>query len=133
VSEQSEIDRLLKLLGGIKPEHLSPPEEEPLAQEEQVDFAEKGEEEHAKLDILIKRLHAIGLKQDIGERKSYANKIFWLVCGWLGIVLLLVALSGANGIGIAISDAVLISLVSGVSVNIIALFAIVANYLFPRR
>ena len=70
-------------------------------------------------------------QQDREQRKAYADKIFWLVCLWLLAVLGLVALAGS--INFELSDTVLIALISTVSVNIIALMAIVANYLFPKE
>jgi hypothetical protein len=70
-------------------------------------------------------------QQDREQRKAYADKIFWLVCLWLLAVLGLAALAG--GKKFELSDTVLIAFISTVSVNIIALMAIVANYLFPKE
>ena len=64
------------------------------------------------------------------QRKEYAGKIFWLVCGWLFVLLTLVFSAGKNWI--SLSDSVLIALITSASVNIIGLMVIVANYLFPK-
>ena len=72
-------------------------------------------------------------RQDIKERKKYARCIFCLVCVWLAAVLAITTASGTKRCPVNLSDAVLIALISGVSVNVIALFAIVTTYLFPKR
>ena len=55
---------------------------------------EKTQEEQKDLEAESKKLDLEGKRQDIEARKSYANKIFTLVCGWLFAMILLVALSG---------------------------------------
>ena len=77
----------------------------------------------------VERLRS--LEQDREQRKKYAGRIFWLVCAWL---LALVAILSCVGTSLyALSDAVLVGLITGASVNIIALMVIVANYLFPKK
>jgi len=120
------------LLKSIKPEQLGETGEA-LAQEEEGAFEKSGEQELAKLEVRRRELEAKSLEQDIEERKKYANKIFWLICVWLTVVLVIMTVNGATRVAFTLSDSVLIALISGVSVNIIALFAIVANYLFPKR
>lgn len=69
-------------------------------------------------------------QQNRAQRKEYAGKIFWLVCAWLAVLTVLVGATGATWL--ALSDTVLVALISGASVNIIGLMVIVASYLFPK-
>ena len=67
-------------------------------------------------------------RQDIKERKKYANRIYCLVVFWLiGIALLLV------WFGDTVNGGVLIALLSGTTVNVLGIFVVVAKYLFPQR
>lgn len=74
-----------------------------------------------------------GIKQDIQERKKYANLIYRLVVGWLVVVGLILGWSGCERVAYKLSDQVLITLISGTTINVLGLFAIVANYLFPKK
>ena len=83
--------------------------------------------------------------QDISERKNYARKLFWMTCGWLIAVLLIVV---ATSVSVAnpcwwpewmptikfckLSDAVLLALIGTTTANVLGLFVIVARYLFPE-
>lgn len=91
---------------------------------------EKTQEEQKDLEAESKKLDLEGKRQDIEARKSYANKIFALVCGWLSLMILLVALSG---FGTQLSDSTLIALITTTTVSVLGLFTIVANYLFKAR
>lgn len=82
--------------------------------------------------------------QDLRQRDQFATSIFQLVVVWLLAVFALIVfdgLGGVQGFGAAryfrikfnISDQVIIALVSGTTVNIIAIFVIVVRNLFPRR
>jgi hypothetical protein len=73
------------------------------------------------------------LQQDREERKKYASSSFWLVCVWLGAMLVLVAFRGFGLWGFELSDAVLITLVSSTTASIVAIFVFVAKYLFHRK
>lgn len=79
--------------------------------------------------ILIERLK--DSQQNREQRKQYANKIFWLVCAWLVVLVIIVGQAGCGRL--ILSDSVLIALISGASINIIGLMVIVANYLFPKN
>ena len=97
-------------------------------------------------DLQRKAVALFGERQDIGERKSYALKLFVLLACWMGFVAICFLLAGfGNGTHAAIyagkigfpffylSDTVLVALLAGATVNLIALFAIVAWYLFPKK
>ena len=92
-------------------------------------------EESEDLDAQRKKTELSGLKQDIDERKKYAGRIFWLVVCWLigvGVVLLLQGFLGAWGI-FKLPDAVLSITVGSTTASIVAIFIVVAKYLFPKR
>lgn len=75
------------------------------------------------------------LQQDIEERRKYAHRIFNLVSLWLWIVALVILLHGfGNNHGLfKLSDSILVTIVGGTTINVLGLFAIVANYLFPKQ
>lgn len=70
-------------------------------------------------------------QQNREQRKEYAKNIFILVCVWLFILLVVVWQTGTRYLWL--SDTVIIALITGTTVNIIALMVIVANYLFPKN
>lgn len=71
------------------------------------------------------------LKQLRDLRKKYSGRFFWLTCGWLSLILLIVIAAGLGWL--ELESSVLISLVAGTSVNIIGLAATVAFYLFGGK
>lgn len=69
-------------------------------------------------------------KQDRKERKKYAKHIFNFIWVWCGAILIIMV-----GIGIGwlkFETSVIITLITTTTANILALFVIVANYLFYR-
>jgi hypothetical protein len=72
-------------------------------------------------------------KQDRDQRKTFALRIFVLLCAYLLVVGILLALSGFSCIPFLLSDTVLITLLGTSCANVIALFAIVIKYLFPHK
>nr|WP_314773241.1 hypothetical protein [uncultured Porphyromonas sp.] len=72
-------------------------------------------------------------KQDRDQRKTFALRIFVLLCVYLLVVGILLALSGFSCIPFSLSDTVLITLLGTSCANVIALFIIVTEYLFPRK
>lgn len=83
------------------------------------------EEELKKLEIKSK-------EQDISMRKEYANRTFALVCLYMICVFLLIILACSPAV-FSMSDNVLMVLLGTTTVNVIGLFAIVMNYLFPKK
>jgi hypothetical protein len=71
------------------------------------------------------------LRQDRSERKDYADRIFQLVCLWLGAVGFIVFLQ-ATSPRFNLPDSVLLAILGGTTASVISIFIIVANYLFPR-
>jgi len=126
--------------------------EEEEAMESQVDAmdVEVTEEIIATLDPWHK-LELINFRQDIKARKEYAGRIFKLIRNWLAAILAILILDGfwskrdivlhftafeskwTSSVHFELADKVLIALIGGTTASVIGLFAIVANYLFPKR
>jgi cytosine/uracil/thiamine/allantoin permease len=70
-------------------------------------------------------------QQDREERKKYARHIFNFTWIWCGGVFLLLFLTGIGFLKFETS--VVITLITTTTANILALFVIVANYLFYRQ
>jgi hypothetical protein len=91
--------------------------------------------EEEDLERQEREAHLTGILQDIAERKTYANRIFWLLVGWLSGVFTLLMLQGVLSPWrwFNLDKAVLIAAIGGTTVNVIGIFIVVARYLFPRR
>ena len=75
-----------------------------------------------------------GLEQDIEERAKYSLRIFVLCCIWVfGIFALLVAQGLSWKTRFSLSEPILLAAIGSTTANIIAVFVIVARYLFPDR
>lgn len=88
---------------------------------------------------------------EVENRSKYTSRLFWLMVGWIVVVLGILIASGVEVPPIMpddvkltafgrwvgsfrLSDPVLIALIGGTTANVIGLFLVVANYLFgPRR
>ena len=77
--------------------------------------------------------HLANLRQDRKARKIYGHRLFWLIVGWLGAVVVIVVLHGFSAIPFTLTTAALTTLIAGATASVIGLFAIVATYLFPKR
>ena len=80
-------------------------------------------------DVLERR----SMRKDIEHREKYANRLFWFVAVWVGLMLVIVLLEGSKWASFDLSDTVLTTLIGATTANVLGLFAIVANYLFPKR
>ncbi len=72
----------------------------------------------------------------ITARTEYAEKVFLLVKRWLIAVFLILAIQGmfhAFWEKSPLSDQVLMALIGGTTLNVIGIFTIVANFLFPKN
>jgi len=94
---------------------------------------DKTREEAEDLDRAQKEAELESFRQDIGARKQYANRIFILICAWLISMLVLLLLEGFRICGFNIADRVLITAITGTTLNVLGIFIIVANYLFPKK
>ena len=98
-------------------------EPDPQTSEENKDLAKQRREDLVNLQ----------LEQDLTERKKYAGRIFWLVVGWIVAIFAVVVLQGFSAkTEFSISDSVLMTLIGGTTINILGIFIVVANYLFPK-
>ena len=73
-----------------------------------------------------------------GMRKWGLAALFLLVLGWLGVILLILCLSGYTPSGsdktvLALSDPVLIALIGSTTVNVVGLFYLAARWLYGQR
>lgn len=94
----------------------------------------KTEQEEKSYEKDRKEAELQSYRQDIIERKTYASRIFRLVVGWLALLFILLFIQGAlspHGY-FNLSDKVILALIGGTTVNVLGLFIIVANYLFPK-
>ena len=89
--------------------------------------------EYSDLEAEHYKTHTTGLKQDIAERKTYAYRIFVLICCWLIAVFLLLIAEGFAFHGFALSNAVVLAVIGSTTVNVLGIFYIVTHYLFPKR
>ncbi len=64
-------------------------------------------------------------------RKQYVGRLFWLIAWWLAVVVALVALTATLKDVFTLADSVLIAFITSTTVSVIALFVIVAKWLFP--
>ena len=64
-------------------------------------------------------------------RKQYVGRLFWLITAWLSVVVALVALTATLKNIFTLADSVLIAFITSTTVSVIALFVIVAKWLFP--
>ena len=69
--------------------------------------------------------------QDREQRKKFATRIFWVVIAYIAVVFVVLFFCGYSCI--YLSDAVLITLLSTTTANILSLLVIVFNYLFPKK
>jgi hypothetical protein len=97
-------------------------------------------EELSQLSDSQRQLQISILEQQLQEnrdnhnlRTRYANKIFWLVCGWLGCVIIAVLFAGFELFGFRLSDKVLMTFIATTTLNVLGLFAIVAKWMFQQN
>jgi len=95
-------------------------------------LADKLENYERKLvDVKLREEDIKDRQQDRSERQRYAQNIFYLLATWLmglGILLLL-----EGGHKIYLGENTIIAIITGTTIDIIALMAIVAKYLFPTN
>ncbi|MDJ1499962.1 hypothetical protein [Xanthocytophaga agilis] len=72
-------------------------------------------------------------KQDTQERKKYAQRIFWMLCSWLVIVLAAIVTSGSKAWDFHLSDAIVLALIGSMTANVAGFFFAVVKYLFPEK
>ena len=122
---------LKKFLGRINIETGSGIDRTPVDAEKYEEIEKKRQEE----DLKNMMLQNDGLMEENFSkrqelRKDFADNIFRLVVYYLIIVFFLVFLSSSGTGSFAISDSVLITILSTMTINVIGLLVIVVRYLF---
>ena len=99
--------------------------------------SDEGQAEQLYIAVLRRRIE--DLQSLNAQRKTYAKCLFWLICSWLFGVFVILILVGFGGhwYGIKVewfklSDTVLVTYLATTTLNVLGLFIIVANWLFPR-
>lgn len=72
------------------------------------------------------------MMQNREERKSYAFCIFVLICIYLFLVFVILFFSGFKLWCFKLSDSILLTLLGTTLINVLGVFIIVVNYLFPN-
>lgn len=85
------------------------------------------------VEVRLKQEMLQGKKQDRRQRKHFAYWIFGFVCAYMLLVLTVVLFVGIRCLGFALSDGVLVTLLSTTTANVLGLFIIVAKYLFHTK
>lgn len=91
-------------------------------------IAEKSDLENARHKAQI-----TGLRQDISERKKYANRCYWIVVIWLVVIATVIFLQGFKICGFALATEIIIALIGGTTTGVVGIFLIVTRYLFSNR
>jgi len=120
--DDSSLDRLLSQLEASSTEAGE--------QSNSVTFADL-ERQDKQLDLRLKEIQVKSQEQDRKQRGKFAKMIFWVVVGYLAVVLLIVILGGAKVL--FTTDTVLITLLGTTTANVISLLVIVAKYLFHSK
>lgn len=88
-----------------------------------------------KIRVLRQELKETRENQEL--RKEYTNRLYRLICIWLifcGFLLVMCAIWGwGPGACFYLSDKVLITVVTTTTLNVLALFGIVAKWMFPTN
>ena len=93
---------------------------------------EKAQEEERQYRAERQRLANRDIEQNIALRQRYANRAYCMALSWLVFVagVLVVSRLRISRV-VPFSDAVLITLITTSTVNVLGLFVIVLKYLFP--
>lgn len=100
----------------------------PVEEEEKINVSQADTLQLRKLEEELN-----SLKQDREERKSFANKIFWLLVAFLSASLIILSLSAIETICFKLSDTILVTLLATTSADIIGIFLFVVRYLFKAN
>lgn len=107
---------LLNRLGSISDEKSENIEDAFASSKETIELALMNEELESK-------------KQDRRQRGEFSRKIYWTIVGYMVVVLCVLCATGAGWLCFS-SPAIMITLLSTTTANVIGLFVIVTKYLF---
>lgn len=110
-------------------------------QEEKTRLSKEDKErlrKEAEIDALqtendIRKEELKGKIQDREQRKEFAIKIYHFLCFYLSSVLFLIILSATPLIKFELTEAIIITLLTTTTANIIGIFILVVKYLFATR
>jgi len=105
-----------KVLQGLSSEKQE--ENQELTARERLELAEKAQ------DIKDR-------KQDRGEREKYASRVYWLIVCWLIALAGILLLQGSEN-SFSLRENVVLALIGGTTANVLGIFIVVINYLFPK-
>ena len=86
---------------------------------------------NSDIDLEFKKEELEGNRQDREQRKGFANKLFILLASFIAVTLLIIFLVGFGCM--ELNDAVLITMLSTMSANVIGIFIYVVMYLFKSN
>jgi len=93
----------------------------------------QADESYLEAEIESIQLQNEQLKQNLGERKKYASRVFWLIVAWLVGIFVVLGLQGFSLGEFNLSDNVLITLIAGTTGSVLGIFIVIAKYLFPSK
>jgi ABC-type Fe3+-siderophore transport system permease subunit len=107
----------------------------PYGKEEKMELSNEDIDREIKIvELDLRREFLEGNKQDREERKTFANKIFRMLVGFLvGTLLIVVAAGLKKYTGFELSDPILITLLTTTSADIIGIFIFVVKYIFKAN
>ena len=82
-------------------------------------------------DVVTKHLANVATQDTINARRFFTGWLFWTTYAWLILVLLIVLADGCKLHGFSLPEGVLIALITTTTINVIAIFKCVTEYLFP--
>lgn len=96
------------------------------------DSQKLAEEELNLFELEKQKLIVMGLHEDLNARRSWGNRVFWLLVGWLVAAFAVLVCQGF-GLDFHLSDSVIITLITTTTANVLGLGYVVVNYLFPNN
>lgn len=85
------------------------------------------------LQLMLTTEEIKDMRQNREERKAYASHIYIMLCIYLGVIFILLLFSGFNWWGFYLSEKIVLSLIGTTLINVLGIFIIVVNYLFPKK
>jgi fatty acid desaturase len=91
---------------------------------------------YEEVELESARLENQNKRQNINFRKGFSIAIFVLGCLWLAFIALVIIFQGFGkfrGGSFNLSQGVMLALIGTTTVNVLGLFYVVTNYLFPKK
>lgn len=97
-----------------------------------VEADDSARDEYLDLERAKQAAQVEELQAQIEYRKRYAGRIFIFVSLWILAIFAVMLADGWGLWGLEIADPVMVTLVGGTTASVLGIFAIVANYFFPK-